>query len=308
MNSTILGEEKNITLYTPPSFNENVYKTYPTIFVLDLNLEFAYSFQKKFEEPIYPHAVADEFILIGFGDYDFAEVERVDYLTPTTGPTLGCINGTFGNRCHGCVPVALHENAQQFIRYLERDCGKYYIFRGDSTLDFLEKEALPFANKMTSMRLQDDNIGVMGYSLGALLSCYAIWTRPAVYSFAACQSPPFWMPINSTHPNVTNFDFLTRILKDPTFQVKRPEQKIYFDAGGAETNYPYRITQATIEAAKTITQFQHYELNRNVWIFIDPGKGHSFTQWKKRIGQALTTLLPAQGAKRIPSLNDLSVG
>jgi hypothetical protein len=85
-------------------------------------------------------------------------------------------------------------------------------------------------------------------------------------------------------------------------------QKINFDAGGAETNYPYRITQTTILAAKNITQFQHYELNRNVWIFIDPGKGHSFIQLKKRIGQALTTLLPAQGAKRMASSNVLSVG
>ncbi|RYE84066.1 MAG: hypothetical protein EOO65_02880, partial [Methanosarcinales archaeon] len=34
--------------------------------------------------------------------------------------------------------------------------------------------------------------GMLGSSLGGLLSCYAGWTRPDTYGFAGCMSSSFW--------------------------------------------------------------------------------------------------------------------
>ncbi|XP_045209804.1 uncharacterized protein LOC123561473 [Mercenaria mercenaria] len=310
LNSSYIGGERNITLYTPPSYNENTYKTYPTIFVFDLSLQLAKFFKRNFESPIYPHAVSEEYALIGFGDYKNDGLERGDLLTQDVSPFyFDCINGTFTDNCDGCIPAGITTNQTEFFRYLANGCGKKSIVGGlgDNTLDFLEKEALTFANKLASSRLRTDNLGVMGYSLGGLMSCYAIWTRPHVFSLAACQSPSFWWPYKDSSFDA-DFDFLNKTLKDPVFQTNRPEQKIYLDAGGAENLDPFRLTQSTVEAARIITSYKHYKLDKNVWVNVDPYKDHNFIEWAKRMGLALTTLLPAGGTTGMPSNEAAPVG
>lgn len=57
--------------YLPASFNENLYKSYPILFVPDLgprqNMRL---FQSQFEQILYQNAVAEEIILIGSDDYE----------------------------------------------------------------------------------------------------------------------------------------------------------------------------------------------------------------------------------------------
>ncbi|XP_053373256.1 uncharacterized protein LOC123532769 [Mercenaria mercenaria] len=305
INSTYIGKERNETMYTPPSFNENTYKTYPVVFVLDLDLHFAKYFKNNLEGPIYPHAVSEEYAIIGFGDYRNDGKERYDLLAPIVSPFLfsNCINGTFEDNCDGCVPEnATYPNG--FIPYLLDFCGRKVKVGGvaDNMLDFLVKEALPFANKLALTRLQSDNLGIMGYSLGGLMSCYAVWTRPNVFSFAACQSSPFFWPINNSSYFEFDFHFINKTLKNPLFHNNRPEQKIYLDVGGGE--FPiasWNMVQATLETASIITDFEHYTLDKNVWVHVHPFKNHSAIEWGKRMGQALATLLPAGETQRIPS-------
>jgi hypothetical protein len=70
----------------------------------------------------------------------------------------------------------------------------------DLYLDFLEQTVLPLVQ--TLFRVQappaaQPNVGgarwgILGSSLGGLLSCYAGWTRPMVYGLAGCMSSSFW--------------------------------------------------------------------------------------------------------------------
>lgn len=300
VDSKFIGDPRNVILYTPPSFNENTYKTYPALMVFDLNLDFATYLKSNLESSIYPHAVSEEYALIGFGNYSGAG--RTTFLTPTTGPTLVCINGTYGDGCDGCIPKTSLDNATEVERYLSGNCGKKIMVGGDGdkTLDFLIQEALPVVTKHVMNRFNMDRIGVMGYSLGGLMSCYAAWTRPRVFSFAACQSPSFWWPKNDQNMDKADFYFINNTLNDPLFLDQRPQQKIYIDAGGDENIDPYRLTQAVVEAGHLISKHEHYNLNKNVWVFVDPHKSHTFVEWGKRMGQALTTLLPADGAPNMP--------
>lgn len=308
IESKYIGKRRNVTIYTPPSFNENVYKTYPAILVFDLRLEFATFLKRNMEGPITPYGQSDEYILIGFGDYN--GTERTDLLTPTAGPFLDCINGTFGDNCGGCIPVDANDNATEFMRYLRDFCGKILIIggRGDDTLDFLIKEALPVAKQKLNARLLNDHLGVMGYSLGGLMACYAAWTRPHVFSFAACQSPSFWWPYNNASMDAVEFDFLNKTLRDPVFQRSRTNQRIYLDAGGAETLDPYRLTQSVVETGKVLESFKEFKINDNLWVAVDPMKSHHFVEWAKRVRQAVAALLPAMGESSMPTAQAPLVG
>lgn len=70
--------------------------------------------------------------------------------------------------------------------------------------------------------------------------------------------------------------------------------------GSDETLNPYRLTQSTMEAALEISRLTNFELNQNVWASIYPNATHSGTEWAYRIWTPLKTLLPSDGASRIP--------
>lgn len=299
VDSSILGQTKELVLYTPPSFSENQFKTYPTVLVFDLNEDFAKFFKKNFENPIL-RAISEEFVLVGYGDFNFLDGEREHVLTPVPGPFIDCANGSYN--CDGCIPDGV--NATEFERYLSEKCGKQITFRGDGekTIDFFTKEAVKESQKITDFRIDEAKLGVMGYSLGGLLSCHAAWTRPHVFSFAACQSPSLWYPLKNDSLSEPQFHFINHTLKDPVFSVNRKEQKYYIDCGGAEIDAPYNMAQAAVEVGQIISSFNLFKLDQNVWVDIDPGKYHGYTEWGKRIGLALATLLRAPGEPGMPDL------
>ena len=37
--------------------------------------------------------------------------------------------------------------------------------------------------------------GIVGFSFGGLVSCYAAWARPDAFDAAGCTSPSFWFPV-----------------------------------------------------------------------------------------------------------------
>jgi len=104
---------------------------------------------------------------------------------------------------------------------------------GEKTLDFLLKTVLPKVNEITNNRVLTDqqNTGIMGYSLGGLMACHAAWTRPTAFGMAACQSPSLWWPLNNITFYECKFEFLNVTLKDETLNRNRYPQKILLDAG-----------------------------------------------------------------------------
>jgi len=61
---------------------------------------------------------------------------------------------------------------------------------GNLYLDFIQKTVMPFIedNFRTSRKIEDR--GILGSSLGGLISCYAGWTR-ATFAKAGCMSSSF---------------------------------------------------------------------------------------------------------------------
>lgn len=291
IDSIHIGQTRQLLLYLPPSFRENIYKSYPGIFMFDLDTGYHVVLKNALQGPIYPHKISEEYIVIGFADYNGS---RDDLLTPTVGSSFICINGTFENNCDGCLPTNVNNTV--LLYYLTNICGKVVRKggKGDDTLDFLLYEVLPEAMTLTDSRLDNSSLGIMGYSLGGLMSCYAAWTRPYNFKYASCSSPSFWWPADENY-TACNFDFLNKTLKDPNLWVNRPEQKIYIDAGGAEIDDPFSLTQAAVESAAIISTNEFFTLNENLWIHVSPGKQHSMVEFNSRLWKGFKTLLPAAG-------------
>ncbi|XP_053395920.1 uncharacterized protein LOC123524634 [Mercenaria mercenaria] len=298
LESNYIGNTRTLALYTPPGFTENPLKTYPTLIVFDLSFEYAKVLKQNFEKPIL-RSMSEEYIFIGFGDYKYPG-ERGHLLSTVQGPFNYCLNGTLDDFCNGCIPG--NASVTKVFQYLFDTCGQLVILRGDgdATLDFLALEVLPKAETILGNRIDRNRLGVMGYALGGLMSCYAAWTRLEVFSFAACQSPSFWWPLNNNSFLEPLFHFINQTLKNDSLQASRTDQKYYIDAGGAENFAPFNLTQAAVEVAQYISNLEHFKLDTNVWIAVDPFKPHNYIEWVKRIGQALTTLLPASGEASMP--------
>ena len=229
-----IGKNKSILLYTPPSFYENTYKTYPTILAFDVD-EVMYNVTKHLiRTPIVEKQTVSEYIMVGFGDY-LMNGERASLLTQMYSLEFKCNNGSFDNRCNGCLKSS-YANHSEFEVDSSR-CGQMVKFggQGNDTLDYLTQTVLPRLKNITSNRMLTDqpHLGILGFSFGGLMACHAAWTRPKVFGFAACQSPYFPWPDPTNQPQTTYF-FTNVSLQDSNLRTSRPYQRIYMDVGGSE--------------------------------------------------------------------------
>ncbi|CAC5383358.1 unnamed protein product [Mytilus coruscus] len=171
IHSAEIGKERQISLYFPPSFNENTYKTYPNLLVFDL-------YPGDYSEllaPIVDKLLAEtgttkEFIIIGYGDYQPGH-ERFFLLTPVPGTFLTCANGTFYNLCDNCLPI--NYTVDEYQRLMIEKCGKRDNIEGfgDRLFNFFIDKVRPKTQELANDRILIDqpNTGVMGVKKSAIL-------------------------------------------------------------------------------------------------------------------------------------------
>ena len=301
IESLQLGRNFSIVVHTPPSFDENTYKSYPVVIVLDLD-EHRYNKTKhQFDIPIVVTETIGESILIGFGDYLSVE-DRLELLSQVSGPWYVCVNGTTPDGCAGCVPTGV--NFTEYVWYMEHRCGQTVEMtgKGNATLDFLIDTVLPHVRKLTNLRMRKDqpNLGIMGFSLGGMLACHAAWTRPDIFGLVACQSPSFWWPyVNFTAPTGSFFNAVT--LKDETLRQNRPYQKIYLDVGGKEPGGKFALAQKMFQAAEIMVSTTAFNWDRNFWAYVFPSDPHAYLNWEMRIWNPLKLFFPTNPGPRLDS-------
>lgn len=96
----------------------------------------------------------------------------------------------------------------------------------DAYIDFLVDTVAPLA--VAQYRIFDDEPGsrwgILGSSLGGLLSCYAAWTRPQRFGFGGCMSSSFWW---------NNQDFNASVLPRHAGGAYPSVTALYLDSGDA---------------------------------------------------------------------------
>lgn len=146
----------------------------------------------------------------------------------------------------------------------------------DDYLRFIVRELKPFIDRTYRTKPDRSNTFVMGSSMGALMSLYAISEYPDIFGGAACLSTHF--PLG----NGAMLDYMAAHLPSP----KR--HKIYFDFGTETLDAEYAPYQAKADA---IMQKKGYKKGRDWNTLKFPGEDHSETSWRKRVNIPLEFLL-----------------
>jgi enterochelin esterase-like enzyme len=169
----------------------------------------------------------------------------------------------------------------------------------DGYLKFIVRELKPMIDRRFNVKRDRANTIIMGSSMGALVSLYAIDEYPRVFGAAGMMSthwPLSFKPDNKTLSDEeyeavsSTFErYLTPALPDPA------THKLYFDHGSETLDAVYARYQARVDQ---VVAARGYRPDVNWMSRSFPGQKHNETSWASRLDVPLTFLLPSEGASR----------
>lgn len=152
--------------------------------------------------------------------------------------------------------------------------------KGDLYLDWIESTLIPTTQQNFRVSITRDRLGILGSSLGGLISCYAGWTRSHVYGKVGCMSSSFWWDFNN---------FQNEII--PASVPDEPVPIIYMDSGSGSVG-EIQCTEYTAQIYQMMKD-DGFEENKEVFKYVDPGASHSETYWGPRFHIPIENLYPA---------------
>ena len=295
-----LEETREVIVVLPPSFQENIYKRYETLIVNDgqhVNM-----MVPQLTALMIERALIKEVLVVGITNDDIYE-NRVPLLAPSNGTIRECINGHPNTSdCNGCVQCrSVKCGNKKFLEDFQRCHRRVKIpkVRGQLYLDFIQYTVIPECKSKYRALTDAEHFGIMGFSMGGLISCHAIWTRPQVFRSAACMSSSFFWPFfeNASSLNDAGFEFTTKTLMQ--FRGERPRQKIYIDIGSKELEI---MISAARNASRILSSTPYFELNQNLWFYIWKGEYHTFHTAVHRMWVPLIAFYGTEGSSHANQL------
>lgn len=251
VHSPQLNNDRRVLVYLPPSY-EGSTKRYPVLFMQDGQNLFdpATSFAGEWgvDEVMQDLAVNEglEGIVVGV---DHGESARLDEYSPFHQPQHGG--------------------------------GK-----GNQYLAFLTHTLKPLIDDQFRTLPDRRHTGIMGSSMGGLISLYAYFHRHSPFGFAGVMSPSFWFGQGAIFDYVQNAPFLPG--------------KIYLDVGtreeGGSLLAPRRLsrsrrTYGSVRRMKRILVRKGYTLRRQLFYVEERWAGHNEAAWARRLPDALRFFL-----------------
>ena len=155
-----LNRQRQLRIYLPPSYAASANKRYPVLYMHDgqnlFDVASAYAGEWRVDESLNALAKAGKLELIVVG-IDNGLAKRMTELNPWVNP-----NPQFG------AP------------------------EGDAYLEFIVKVVKPMIDSQYRTRPERTHTGIMGSSMGGLISHYAMTQYPAVFGLAGVISPSYW--------------------------------------------------------------------------------------------------------------------
>ena len=139
--------------------------------------------------------------------------------------------------------------------------------KGQNYLKFIVTELKPFIDSSYKTLSDKDNTAIMGSSMGGLISFYAAWHYPDVFSMAGCLSSSFYY----------NNDRSIKQVEEYTGHKKHV--KFYIDHGEDGSTRGQRMF---VELSK-----KGYVIGQDIDYFYAPGAGHSEKEWAARLERPL---------------------
>jgi predicted alpha/beta superfamily hydrolase len=146
--------------------------------------------------------------------------------------------------------------------------------RGDAYLDFLLHTLKPLVDAGLRTRPERESTGILGSSMGGLISLYAFFHRPEAFGFAGAMSPSLWFASGAV------FDFVRA--------VGSPSGRLYLDVGSSEG------MQAVFDARRMrrLLIRKGYDTGSVFRYLEEAGAEHTEAAWARRLGAALQFLVP----------------
>ena len=160
IKSTELGNTRSVIFYTPPSYLENTLKVHKNVLIMHDGQNLFDPKTAFLGNPWYCQDSLDQSIVGG-------STEEV-------------------------LIVAPYNTADRMDEYTYIPDPDYGGGKGDLYLDFLESTIIPLTEANFRVEINREKLGILGSSLGGLISCYAGWTRSDVYGKIGCMSSSFW--------------------------------------------------------------------------------------------------------------------
>ena len=163
----------------------------------------------------------------------------------------------------------------------------------DNYLKFIVRELKPIVDRRFNVKTDRANTVMMGSSMGALISLYAIDEYPDLFGAAGMMSThwplviaPDNKPISDAEYETVSSTFaryLSRALPDPA------THKLYFDHGSETLDAVYARYQARVDAVVAKHGYRQWSNDLSLSF---PGEKHNEISWASRVAVPLQFLLP----------------
>ena len=290
------GGNRRVYYMLPPSFYENTYKRYETLIVNDgfrLIMDMIFP---QLTILMVERALIKEILVVGISN-DNERLTRFRLFAVSNGSETHCLNGDDDPEyCNGCLKCNSSTCSYEMIVKDYRRCYKWVKIqkpKGQIYLDFIQDTVIPKVRSNYRALSGAKNLGILGHSLGGLMACHAIWTRPQTFGSAVCMASSFWWPFpeNGTFPDDAGFEFTTKTLMK--HRGVRPRQKIYIDVGGEEGE---TMINPARDASRILASTPYFEMNKNLWFYIWEGHYHTFITAMQRMWVPLIALYGTEGS------------
>src|SRR5215216_2596649 len=159
--------------------------------------------------------------------------------------------------------------------------------RGDWYVAFLANTVKPLIDRDFRTLPEREHTGVLGSSMGGLISLYALFCRPEVFGFAGVMSPSLWFAHGAIFPYVQ--------------QANARPGRIHLDIGTHEGNDTRVVTGAfstytsrylaSAHRMRDLLERKGYALGQDLQYQEEEEATHSEAAWARRLPGALRFLL-----------------
>jgi len=165
------------------------------------------------------------------------------------------------NSINEIIIVAIYNTKDRLEEY------NYFTDKGKRYARFIIRELKPFIDEKYRTNPKASGTGIMGSSMGGLISFQLFWNFPKIFGKAACLSNSFWVDNGAVFKMVNEADSLIT-----------SKNKLYIDCGTEEKE----LFGDFIKMIKILSD-KNFNLDSNFKFYIDKGGHHSERDWAKRL-------------------------
>ncbi len=179
------------------------------------------------------------------------------------------LNDLFAIGDYGCIVVGIDNGgASRLDEYSPWINPQYGGGEGEAYVAFITETLKPLMDSLYRTRPGRNSTGIMGSSMGSLISMYAFSERQDVFSRAGIFSPAFWFAGNNSANHVAGHP-------------KEGDARVYFLAGGQE---PASVTQNMQTVANAMIT-AGFNTDEQVFL-VEPDGQHSEWFWAREFADA----------------------